>query len=1235
MKLKDLTVELSGNDNAPRRTLNIGPLKDGLNFVYGEKGAGKTTLRHELGRLLMDPESSTPIQNKAIACHSISLTVEHANDRYRIARDNHDVRSTTILNSIGGLWNANNEFGSQDSNTEPHAQHYFPWLDQELIHDTTFVGFRDVKPRLQQLYQVLQKRYQVPIGEDAAIESGDGQRELQYQAELQSRIDSLQLEIDKLQTQRTTIDTEIAAQKQLHLSSSFELQNQIKDLTSRLVECDPNRIRAEIGALEQEANRLRQEIQKSRIEVKTNKAPRYLMTLYRLLDEIDQQIREIRVIQSNVQRHRVRLKDEMEFHNGLTIDEENHPYHRAREILRQIETHVNYADNRGDQWLDDHGTEDTQQFSRFLDETCRALRDDLSLLCDELSGQYREIRNRSATVELKELRFNYNHLSELTQQVLARRDQVLADIQTADRVGAETIIRADAEFCQFAAQNGHWSARMRFVGPLTETNPIVETTSSTSSSLQQQQLDSIECRLTALHHSLASSQVQSDSLTKQIEELKKQLSLQPSISEAQWNAKVAQIDSRISALRTEIQPLKLQLHHASIKVVVSHPLLVTACNILQHLTQGDLTRVWLSNERKSIDVMDRHGVKQSAESLSERGLCQLVQLSLVLAANENGMGADAPLILDDLFAELEKHRIDAAIQTIQRWCQQTSHQVVVLTQHRFLADRIPDAPVWEIEPVQQNGAWKPATREMLAMVEGGSESRDLNSIVAFHEGPQFDSPVAEYPQSPLPRPYPLSKYPRTTDRRRASPLTENVATDVHAYHYADSEPLPNVRTDRDESRTSVVSPAAIGDRIEIAPVGEASRIETLSLFDSAQLRALEDFKVRNVGDFLRLDVPNNATELSACYLTGDSLEHYQSAVWLMMWVPGLSRNDSQALVACGISDPEHLLTSNVDSLFQRFARFLRSPDGRQYASSGRVTTRDTVQSWQQKLRRNENYRHQRRPSRNHRSTPQRQPNLRAYSPTERNASFEDRDRQNAEAWKNSPPPIPARASRMRTPADYQDQPRTSRDLDRHDNNRQVAPRASSRKQRESNRKPDAVRHTSGRQSLRSSGQTVPASASHSNTKQTASNVEKLRFYLELTDHIEAAPSIGPKTGARFEAIGVNTIADFLKMTAEALAEKLNYKRLNAKLLRQWQHQARLVCRIPNLRGHDAQLLVGCGIIEAEEIASMRPESLFELIGPFSDSKEGLKIIRNGKKPDMEEITDWIRFAQNNRSLRAA
>jgi len=160
-------------------------------------------------------------------------------------------------------------------------------------------------------------------------------------------------------------------------------------------------------------------------------------------------------------------------------------------------------------------------------------------------------------------------------------------------------------------------------------------------------------------------------------------------------------------------------------------------------------------------------------------------------------------------------------------------------------------------------------------------------------------------------------------------------------------------------------------------------------------------------------------------------------------------------------------------------------------------------------------------------------------------------------------------------------------------------------------------------------------ASSSKAKSSSTSAKKLKFYLDLNDHIEAAPSIGPKTAERFEKVGVQTVADFLKQTAESMATKINYKRITAELVRQWQHQARLVCRIPNLRGHDAQLLVACGVTEPEELSTMQPKSLFDVIGPFSDTKEGLKIIRNGKKPDLAEITDWISWAEDTRSLQAA
>ena len=86
---------------------------------------------------------------------------------------------------------------------------------------------------------------------------------------------------------------------------------------------------------------------------------------------------------------------------------------------------------------------------------------------------------------------------------------------------------------------------------------------------------------------------------------------------------------------------------------------------------------------------------------------------------------------------------------------------------------------------------------------------------------------------------------------------------------------------------------------------------------------------------------------------------------------------------------------------------------------------------------------------------------------------------------------------------------------------------------------------------------------------------------------------------------------------------------------QWQCQARLVCTVPGLREHDSQILVACGINDAEQLAQKRPADLFALVRPFSETSEGERIIRGGTRPDLEEISDWVSWAQQSRTLKAA
>ena len=122
---------------------------------------------------------------------------------------------------------------------------------------------------------------------------------------------------------------------------------------------------------------------------------------------------------------------------------------------------------------------------------------------------------------------------------------------------------------------------------------------------------------------------------------------------------------------------------------------------------------------------------------------------------------------------------------------------------------------------------------------------------------------------------------------------------------------------------------------------------------------------------------------------------------------------------------------------------------------------------------------------------------------------------------------------------------------------------------------------------------------------------------------------------RLEELGVYTVEDLLNADADQIAEGLDLKRVDADEVVAWQSQANLVCRIPNLRGHDAQLLVACDYTSPEELANLSAESVLAPVLDIARSKEGQRILRGGKEPDLEEVQDWINWAASCRVLNAA
>jgi predicted flap endonuclease-1-like 5' DNA nuclease/predicted nucleic acid-binding Zn-ribbon protein len=144
-----------------------------------------------------------------------------------------------------------------------------------------------------------------------------------------------------------------------------------------------------------------------------------------------------------------------------------------------------------------------------------------------------------------------------------------------------------------------------------------------------------------------------------------------------------------------------------------------------------------------------------------------------------------------------------------------------------------------------------------------------------------------------------------------------------------------------------------------------------------------------------------------------------------------------------------------------------------------------------------------------------------------------------------------------------------------------------------------------------------------------------RFYLEPLTNVVHAPSIGPKTAQRLANAGIYTVADLLAADPAEAARELAAKNLTPEVVRSWQRQARLVCQVPQLRQHDAQILVGSGFTRAEQIAEMKPAELLAKVTAYCATSTGEKILGENARPDLALVTKWISRAGHRRKLDAA
>lgn len=144
-----------------------------------------------------------------------------------------------------------------------------------------------------------------------------------------------------------------------------------------------------------------------------------------------------------------------------------------------------------------------------------------------------------------------------------------------------------------------------------------------------------------------------------------------------------------------------------------------------------------------------------------------------------------------------------------------------------------------------------------------------------------------------------------------------------------------------------------------------------------------------------------------------------------------------------------------------------------------------------------------------------------------------------------------------------------------------------------------------------------------------------RFTLNEDAPVEKAPSIGPKTAKRLEAVGVRTIADLLAASADDKQQQIGARHISAQTIRDWQSQALLACTVPGLKSREAQALVACGVRAADDLATADAEHLVEGIASWGLSDDGSRAWGSAPAPSVDDVATWIERAKRSEKRTVA
>ncbi len=1184
MYLQDLQLNRFGILNE----LSLAHLSSGITVYWGPNGCGKTTVVQFLRGLLFGFQQTGGFSNAEVS--------EGGRARFR------STGGDRILNRsryVGGGESLRVTDATDNQHPAEQNNHLPSWVTPDVFREIFSVGYEEAD-RFDLLTRLC---LESGLG-TMSLESEIRSTEMALQQALRERDGhavqpGILQRITDLRRRQSTLQDELGRLRRPAADLPDRIQQLVRDIEEITAAID--RIDLRLAELDSEIERL----EKLLIELRRrNTLPLDRPAIEARIRTLTSRLDRWKAIRESIARETDTT------HFGSESDLRPHDsLLSVRALVARLEDRVqNLATRNPDgQWTDS----DWKRESTVI----RQLQSETATLCRYLSQHEHAVALHEESLEQLFAERSLTNASQMEMLIQERIASLQAELHRSDDVLLEAGIPSSPDPCRHSLHQDAWSSPHAYGTRLRSEDDV------------EAELSRLRAERTRLVAERGQHEENRHAKRALLERLRQELAAAATLEQIdELRARICEIDAQIELLedrRRQLDHTEVSLREVieRLKARCQPRVLELASEYIHRLTDGECTQFVTSAPVSQLGTLGQLGTtgqagaagavqilvvvadrtRPLAISQLSRGTRHQVALALRLALIKirGETNSHVPLILDDVFITSDDERAEAVVQLLTEFAA-AGQQIVFFTCQKDVRD---------------------------LFIRFDADVRTFgNRYVAPEPQPVLKAYVEEV------RPVMIQKVAEPPVVVPAPPVL----------------PAPAAIVQPPVVPPPVVKPVEVAGSTNWLFYLEVDHgVDDLAGITLAELEALRAARILVVDDLLQRTVSQLDDQIRAAgYLMPvERLRSLRGQAELTCRVPMLRRSDAALLFAAGIRSVDDLKGMRPESVYERIVAFQRTEDGSRYRRTGRLIDRQQAINW---ARWGQHARSlsEARAQRSHFST-RAATRVRSESGDSGQASRmarRDRIRQSVSTSRRRP------VSGISSDAGQRRARRLARRRRLAAKSRAMRPaHVDSRVEHKAGsdynangqggnhlrtvHNPDFARTAGSGTSVAARSQAPVVTERPALTAQVAG--KELRFYLSRASDVEAAPSIGPKTAETLYTLGVRTVDDLLTISADTLAEQMNHRRITADVIQQWQAQARLMCQVPELRGHDVQILVACGIETPEDLAHRKPTELLAIVGPFSDTREGERIIRNGRKPDLAEVTDWIQWAGQARAFRAA